>query len=339
MTRNRSEDPGLRRYAVVETILAANIASGRLPAGFVLLEGPIAEALRTTRPPVQRALQNLQKRGLIQRFNGRGYLVGAGAGIDPVRDDIRTVPLDLPPSAEEALASRSSGERIFERVETDVAGCIIFGQYRIIEATLAEYFKVSRTVARDVLGRLEERGLVRRNQSSHWLAGPLTANTIREHFAIRRLLEPPALAGAASRIDLGALEALRQRLVAQEQAIGRVRSGDLDDLDGLFMETCMLPNPNQRLSALIRDNLLPVVASERLLRQLGLPDDTARITEQRLVVELLLQGAVDAAAAMLDRHLEAVMHRRIAQIKIVAVLPAPRAVPAYLTLLDSQALR
>ena len=191
--RSLSDNTRRRRYEVVEQILSANIVGGRLPEGFVLLEGAVAEAIGTTRPPVRRALQNLQKRGLIQRFNGRGYLVGKSGDAAPVRGDIKTVALEFSMDAEEALSSRSSGERIFDEVEADVAGCVIFGQYRIIEAAFATYFKVSRTVARDVLGRLEERGLVRKNQSSHWIAGPLTANTIREHFAIRRLLEPPAL--------------------------------------------------------------------------------------------------------------------------------------------------
>ena len=337
MTRNRLYVPTRHRYAVIETVLAANIASGRLPTGFVLLEGPIAEALRTTRPPVQRALQNLQRRGLIQRFNGRGYLVGLADSVDPIRRDIRTISLELSAGAEEALASRSSGERIYETVETDIASCVIFGQYRIIEAALAEYFNVSRTVVRDVLGRLEERGLVRRNQSSHWIAGPLTANTIREHFAVRKLLEPPALADAAPYIDPQSLETLLSELVGHEQKAESIESGDLIELERRFTDTCILATPNRRLAALVRDNILPVRASERVLRQLGLPDDPAPITEQRLVVEVLLRGAVDAAAAMLFRHLEASMHRKIAQVKIVAVLPTPRSIPAYLTPLDDLA--
>lgn len=334
MIRNRPPERALRRYAAVEAILAANIACGRLRPGFVLLEGPVAEALRTTRPPVQRALRNLADRGLVQRFNGRGYLVGRGPALNPVRGDIRAIVLDLPAEAEEALASRSSAERIFERVERDVAGCIVFGQYRIVEAALAEYFSVSRTVARDVLGRLEERGLVRRNQSSHWLAGPLTAQAIRDHFAVRRLLEPPALVSAAPAIDQDELASLLQRLAREEGDLAVAQGEDREDLELKFVETCMGVNPNQRLNMLIRENLLPVAATERLLRQFGLPEDTTRITEQRLVVELLAQGAIAAAAAMFDRHLEAAMQRRIAQIKIVAVLPAPRSLPDYLTAVE-----
>jgi len=58
-----------------------------------------------------------------------------------------------------------------------------------------------------------------------------------------------------------------------------------------------------------------VSASERLLRKLGLPGDPTVITELRLIVALLIRGAVTAAAAMLETHLGAAMKRMIAQMK------------------------
>lgn len=84
----------------------------------------------------------------------------------------------------------------------------------------------------------------------------------------------------------------------------------------------------------IRHNLLPGLAAERVLRQLGLPDDRTAITEHRLIVELLLLDAVPAAAAMLEAHLPAAERRSIAQINIFAVLPEPRSIAPYLTRLE-----
>ncbi len=103
----------------------------------------------------------------------------------------------------------------------------------------------------------------------------------------------------------------------------------------LLIDTCtVFATPNARLREEIRHNLLPVLAAERVLRQLGLPSDRAAVTEHRLIVELLLQDAIPAAAAMLDAHLAAAERRSIAQIKIVAVLPEPRSIARYLTRLD-----
>lgn len=324
-----------RRYKIVEEVLRSNIADGVLMEGLVLVEGPIAEIMQMSRAPVQRALQRLETEGLVHRFDGRGYLVGGrDSHAAPIRADIKSLGMVISRRADEALQNRSSWERIYTRVETDVAGCVVFGQYRIVEKALADHFNVSRTVVREVLSRLQERGLVRKNQSSHWIAGPLTAKTIRDHFALRRLLEPPALISAAPHLDRDRLEVLFGRLRDKEADLPHVPEESLEEFETLLIDTCVLATPNEKLADLIRNNLLPVLASDRLLRQLGLPSDRAVIIEHRLIVELLLRGAVDAAGAMLDRHLDAAMNRNIAQMKIVAVIPEPRTLAGYLTRID-----
>jgi len=64
------------RYELITRVLRSNIQRGILPEGLVLLEGPIATAMQTSRVPVQAALRQLLTEGLIHRFDGRGYLVG-----------------------------------------------------------------------------------------------------------------------------------------------------------------------------------------------------------------------------------------------------------------------
>ena len=44
-----------------------------------------------------------------------------------------------------------------------------------------------------------------------------------------------------------------------------------------------------------------------------------------------MRGAIEAAAAMLDTHLDASMKRMIAQMKIVSILPGPSVTADYLT--------
>lgn len=332
MIDTRSGQNTQRRYEIAEEVLRNNIAEGVLPPGLVLLEGPIAEILQTSRAPVQRALTSLEAEGLVHRFNGRGYLVGPpGGGVAPNRTDIKSLGLFIPRHADEALQSRSSWERIYNTVEADVAGCVVFGQYRIIEIELANHFNVSRTVVRDVLTRLRERGLVRKNQSSHWIAGPLTAQTVKDHFGLRRILEPPALVEGATRLNREKLDALLSLLSALERQDAAADPGTIEDVQTRFIETCVLATPNERLAELIRNNLLPVAATERLLRRLGLPGDPAVITELRLAVELLLRGGGAAAATMLESHLDAALKRTIAQMKIVAIIPGPTVTADYLT--------
>ncbi|HEX8046636.1 GntR family transcriptional regulator [Rhizobium sp.] len=332
MTEYGARPSAQKRYEIAEDVLRSNIEDSTLPLGVVLLEGPIAEILQISRAPVQRALQALESEGLVHRFNGRGYLVGpADQGIEPNRTDIKTLGLSIPRHADEALQSRSSWERIYNTVEADVAGCVVFGQYRIIEIELATHFNVSRTVVRDVLTRLRERGLVRKNQSSHWIAGPLTAQMIKDHFVLRGMLEPQALIAGAEHVDRAGLGELFQRLSELERHDIADHLKALEAIYADFVDICILATPNERLKESIRNNLLPVTATERLLRRLGLPGDPAVITELRLVTELLLRGAVTAAAAMMESHLDASVKRMIAQMKIVAIIPGPSVTAAYLT--------
>lgn len=332
MDENRTGQSAQRRYEIAEDVLRTNIAEGALPPGLVLLEGPIAEILQISRAPVQRALQTLESEGLVHRFKGRGYLVGSGEEeLEPNRTDIKAIGLRIPEHADQALQSRSSWERIYNIVERDVAGCVVFGKYRIIEIELANHFNVSRTVVRDVLTRLRERGLVRKNQSSHWIAGPLTAQTVKDHFVLRRMLEPQALVSGAPFIDHDALTRLFNRLHEIERRHSKDFLRDLEDIQARFIDTCVLSTPNDRLQDLIRNNLLPVTATERLLARLGLPGDPTVITEFRMIAELLLRGAVTAASAMLETHLDAAVNRTIAQMKIVAIIPGPSATADYLT--------
>lgn len=321
-----------KRYEIAEDVLRSNIEAGVLPPGLVLLEGPIADILQISRAPVQRALQTLEAEGLVHRFAGRGFLVGPpGDGIEPNRTDIKALGMVVPRHADEALQSRSSWERIYNRVEADVAGCVVFGRYRIIEMELANHFNVSRTVVRDVLTRLRERGLVRKNQSSHWIAGPLTAQMVKDHFVLRKMLEPPAIRLGARAVSQSRLEALLQRLRAAEEASTAGSLREIEAIQAEFIECCVLAAPNERLKDLVRNNLLPVTATDRLLRRLGLPGDPAIITELRLIAELLRRGATEAAVSMMETHLEASLNRTIAQMKIVAIIPGPGVTAAYLT--------
>ncbi len=124
----------IKRYELVAAALRSNIVSGRLETGLVLLEGPIASLMKTSRAPVQAALRILEEEKLIRRFDGRGYLVGrAGTSVVPVRRDIGKLGLRIPNEIDAALQNRGLWEVVYEQVESAVAACLIFGEFRIIE--------------------------------------------------------------------------------------------------------------------------------------------------------------------------------------------------------------
>lgn len=323
-----------KRYDLVAAALRSNIVSGRLPTGLVLLEGPIASLMRTSRAPVQAALRILEEEKLIRRFGGRGYLVGrAGTSVPPVRRDIAKLGLRIPNEIDAALQNRGLWEVVYEEVESAVAACLIFGKFRIIESELGDYYGVSRTVVRDVLSRLHERGLITKTQSSHWIVGPLTAESARERFQVRQLLEPEALRLAGDRIDLEKIAQLLQRERTRDPAAHG--PADWMQLEQDLMDHCIFRAPNQHLVDLIRHNQMPLAAASRALTKLGLPEDEIAVSEYIMLFELIAARAIDAAAIFLRNHLTALAEKNLARLKIVAVISEAQVRVSYLTPRDT----
>jgi DNA-binding GntR family transcriptional regulator len=319
-----------RRYELVAQALRANIAAGRLPPGFVLLEGPIAAVMGTSRAPVHAALRILEGEGLIRCFEGRGYLVGRGGrDVAPIRQDIAKLGLKISQEIDNALQNRGLWEQVYDEVEAVVAACLIFGDFRIIESELGEYYGVSRTVVRDVLGRLHERGLITKTQSSHWVASALTAQSVRERFQLRQLLEPEAIRLAAERTEYEKLA----------WALRRARNGEANsgwvELDRLLTQHCIERAPNGQLVDLIRQNRLPLAAAGRALTKLGLPKDEVAAGEYLVLFDLIAGRAMDAAATYWRNHLTALAEKNLARLKIVAVISDPPPGAPYLTPLEA----
>ncbi len=328
MTKPRLEMT--RRYELVAETLRANIAAGRLPPGFVLLEGPIATVMKTSRAPVHAALKILEEENLVHRFEGRGYLIGkAGSGVQAIRRDLAKQGLQISNAIDTALQNRGLWEQVYDEVETAVAACLIFGDFRIVESELGDYYGVSRTVVRDVLARLHERGLITKTQSSHWVAGALTAQSVRERFQLRQLLEPEAIRLAAESADYDRIG----------RALSRERGGENAswiELDRLLMEHCIARGPNGQLIDLIRQNRLPLAAAARALTKLGLPKDEVAAGEYLVLFDLLTRRAIDAAATFWRNHLTVLAEKNLARLKIVAVISDPPPRPPYLSPRDPQ---
>src|ERR1700742_3430887 len=76
---------GLPVYRKIAAILDASIKAGRLTPGTILMEGSLAALFGSSRTPVKQALADLSDRGLVQRFDGRGFVVGSAKSTRRVR--------------------------------------------------------------------------------------------------------------------------------------------------------------------------------------------------------------------------------------------------------------
>ena len=322
----RSSNPFAQqpRYELIARVLRSNIQRGNLPEGLVLLEGPIATVMQTSRVPVQSALRQLMVEGFVHRFEGRGYLVGPdGKGIAPLRRDIREFTLDVPDAMDRALQTRGTWRHVYEEVEEQVASCQIFGEFRIVETELSDYLGVSRTVARDVLARLQERGLIRKNASSHWIAGPLTARTVREKFELRCIIEPAALRMAAPFI----------RYAEVDRVLEMIDSGAMlasESLSDALVEFCIAQAPNTTLVEMILGNRMLLSSVNRALTALGLPNNEATIDQYRTLFDLIVRHPIDSASEYLRDHIQIMARRNLARMKIVAVIKETRSFTPYL---------
>ena len=313
------------RYELITQVLRSNILSGALPEGLVLLEGPIAALMQTSRMPVQAALRSLSAEGLVHRFDGRGYLVrSAGKDVAPLRRDIREFDLDIPQQVDAALQTRGTWKHFYDEVEEQVASCQVFGEFRIVETELADYLGVSRTVVRDVLSRLHERGLIRKDGSSHWIAGPLTARTLREKFELRAIIEPAALRLAAPFIHYSRIEEIRDR-------IGADTSLKPENLEDALMEHCIAQAPNTALVGMIQTNQMLLTSVNRALTGLGLPEDEIALDQYRTLFDLIARHPIDSAAEYLRDHLHIMAAKNLARMKIVAVISETVGIAPYLS--------
>jgi len=327
---NRRQEGRAPRYVMIQEALREAIQARQLPSNQILLEGPIARLFGTSRGPVRKALELLFEQGQISRFEGRGFLATPDPGsAKPVRDPLTPDMLGLGAGERPAVDTRSAAERIYAPVEEAVATCLAFGHFRIIETVLSEYHGVSRTVAREVLGRLRNQRLIEKNRHSHWLAGPLTAQAVAEDYEIRVLLEPAALKVSGPLLERAELEAMRtevQRLIDHPDL---QNATVITRLEHDLHHQCLRLYPNRKAREMIGQSQLPVIVNRIFFQTLGVPPDEPLLIEHKLVLDHLLFGAFDAAASSLQSHLQAAAERSRRRLKVLSVFPEP-SLPPYL---------
>ena len=268
----------------------------------------------------------IETQGLIRRFSGREFVV-AGTDADPKHENLRGIELDL-----STLAS-SVGKPSWLRVYVDVARHVtrgpVFGRYRIYEAQMAEEYGASRTIVRDDLCRLQERGLIQKSRTSRWMVEPLTSKKIKAKYELRSILEVAALNSA--HLPTEKLRALADDIRALSDR-NTLTPDQWFSLDRRFFELLILATPNEDLANYAASNRLALEACQSALFSLGLPriavharTRTGCRTGAVGVGHRCGNHAVHASAKSPRPH-----NRTIAQLKITAIIAPPPDFPAYL---------
>lgn len=303
--RRTGRSPRLHEQATA--VLAQRIATGEIAADAPLSETKVAAMLNISRAPARQALAALEERGLVRKAEGRGYVVCGTAGAGAA--NAAALPL---------VAPRASWQRIYAEVEAELAARISFGSWRIIEADLARHYRVSRTVARDVLSRLQQRGIVDKDDRSHWFAPSLTPQRVRDLYELRAILEPAALTRAAHHAPG---ELIRKMLAEIEAALAAPETVDgalLDHLEHDLHVTLLGHCANQALMNAIRAPQSLLVAHSFLYRwSPRLYAVEPFLPEHRRILVSLVAGDTAAAAEVLRQHLLASSERASARVDAV----------------------
>jgi DNA-binding GntR family transcriptional regulator len=315
MTRRErtASGPTPRLYQRAFDILAHQIGEGTLPAGTRLQESGVAQQFGISRAPARRALAELAESGLLEKPAGRGYLVRRAPAGKP-----QLAPPTSLPTAGARLLPLPTWESIYGEVENEIIARIAVASWRLNEAELARCYGVSRTVTRDVVGRLQQRGLLRKDDSARWYAPALTPDHVGELYELRWLLEPVALTKAAPRVPAGFLARLRGHLddaMAHAHSIG---GATLDALEEELHVALLGHCGNHTLMQAISLHQSLLVAHRFLYRWTPRLFATEPfLPEHREIVERLEQGKVKAAAKALEHHLRVSRERAVARIDVI----------------------
>lgn len=326
VTRARSNEPGSspRLYERVLEILGAQIENGEWQADAALTETGVAARFGISRAPARRALAELERAGMIARSDARGYIIVGGAR----RSKSRRVGKGEADAAAVKLVSQPSWERIYGTVESEIIARISFASWRVNEAELARYFGVSRTVARDVVSRLQQRGIVQKDDRSRWYAPALTAEHVGELYELRWILEPVALTKAAPNLPVGLLANLHKNLTNAISRATEIGGETLDRLEHDLHVTLLGYCRNRTLMQAITYPQSLIIAHSFLYRWTSRLFATEPFLPEHLeIIERLQAGKVAEAANALEKHLRDSRDRAMARVNVIASGSQPDPLP------------
>jgi DNA-binding GntR family transcriptional regulator len=322
-----------RLYQRVVEILGSQIRRGTVAADTALMETAVAARFGISRAPARRALVELEQAGLITRSEARGFVVVAGQRDRGACGSDLDAP--LPQMRDLKLASQPSWERIYGAVESEIIARISFASWRVNEAELARHYGVSRTVARDVLSRLQQRGVVQKDDRSRWTAPALSAEHVTALYELRWILEPVALTKAAPNLPAAVLAHVRRNLTAAMARAHEIGGETLDQLEHDLHVTMLGYCGNPTLVQAITTPQSLIIAHRFLYRWTSRLFATEPFLPEHLeVIERLEAGRVADAAKALEAHLRISPGRIMARVNAIATGPQPEPLP-YLDRLTS----
>jgi DNA-binding GntR family transcriptional regulator len=313
-------------------VLRRHIEERRLPEGLVLGEANVAKALTVSRTPARAALQRLVDDSFVVAHEGRGLLVRyETARPEPVRMDLHEAGLSLIEIDQDRLDSSTVAERIYPNVEKAIASCMAFGRFWVSQTAMANHFGISRTVAHEVLTRLEKVGIVSRDRNARWYVETLTPAKAKEHYSMRALLEPEALLLAYPLLDKTFIEERWHRLVTGIQTPALLDAASFDQIERDLHVDLIHQCPNGQMVKVIEESQMPLIATHYTIERYTDSEQIRQSMLQHLsVLTPLVEQSPQRAAEALRYHLHQAAEMTIPRIANLPVLRSDQ-YPDYLS--------
>ena len=306
---DQASQESLPVYRKIAAILHDSIKAGRLSPGTILMEGSLAALFGSSRTPVKQALSHLSDRGVIRRFDGRGFIVGSGKAA--LRVPLTPQQLGLDETNPE-LPRTWAWQRIYDSVERELIFHSALGKFRVNEVELARYYKVGRTVAHDVLVQAQSTGLLAKDERLRWYVVPLDEKRVCDLYDMRELLEPKAMASSIGQVPPDFLAGMVERLQAAIAAYPKVSAAEMDALEHGLHVTCLGYCGNREImEALKRTRCLHFTQKHMLGAQVSYPSAEPFMAEHLDVVRAMMRNEPETVA----RHM--LSHLRVARSKVI----------------------
>ncbi len=212
-------------------------------------------------------------------------------------------------------------------VEGIVSGALAVGSLLATESSLCASYDVSRTVVREAVKALEEKGLVTAFQGVGTLVSrqeswnqldPIVLSAIVRHdeqyhvldqlIAVRTAMESHMVAEATRRATPDDLRELEELMTELDSLVGQPLV--MDDVDVAFHQRIMLMSGNTLGRAIVRSVHAEARRSMRYLGHSSVADRKLTNSQHRAVLDAITIGDPESASALMAAHIGDAWERR-----------------------------
>lgn len=294
----------------------------------------LENVFKTSKTPVYQALQMLESSGHATRIEKKASYILHHYENRLKKSNNRLVEVDefeLKSLFKNTLdTEQQRSVRINKDMENQISNMLPFGEFWINEQKAADAYNVSRTIIRQTLSQLSERGLILKDTRSHWTVGPLTSKRLNDLFMVRSKLEPMALGDVAKKLQSSELSTLLDRCYEAKENANNLTDVEIQVIENDLHVDLLAKSKNDYLTRLISQTQLALVVNNIFAQPMKTRPFSAAISEHIIIYEYLARGSVEAAIMALETHILLAAKRTSQRLKALSIFPTPP-IPVWLT--------